>query len=126
MKTLMQQQRQSVVRGLATRSSSSSSSITACVARPRCARALGARLAAPKAALREDKAADSNAASTSGSSGLPATSGSGAPSAAFAASVALLLLSEGPAWAADAVVSSNPFQGMTANRWVAACMAISA
>jgi len=63
----------------------------------------------PRAAFRERNTSNSDTASTSGSGSL-----SGA-APAFAASVALLLLSEGPAWA-DAAVGSSPFQGVTANR----------
>lgn len=62
----------------------------------------------PRAAFRERNTSNSDTASTSGSGSL-----SGA-APAFAASVALLLLSEGPAWA-DAAVGSSPFQGVTAN-----------
>lgn len=62
--------------------------------------------AVPRASLRDSPINDANVASTSSSH----TSTAAAP--ALAASVALLLLSEGPAWAAEA---ASPFEGVTAN-----------
>lgn len=91
------------------------------------------RILARQAALRGDKDAECEVASTSGSNASSnraeasaaardvvvgsGNSGSGSGNigtSAFAASVALLLLSEGPAWSAE-LAATNPFSGMTAN-----------
>jgi hypothetical protein len=84
------------------------STASPCVAKGVC-RVPRASCVRPSAAFREKVTPDADGASTSGSSYSPLA----AAGPAFAASVALLLLSEGPALA-DA--GASPFQGVTANR----------